>query len=149
VAACSEIQTVNALGAEKRGFDTMIVPALGGSLADSTCIMCGQCIHACPVGAIYENEQIDEFLAAIADPDKIVVTQIAPAVRVAIAELVEMNTGDLDMEVFVNGLRQIGLTTSCTQFTADLTFLEEGFELLLRLTAEKATADVNLLCPGW
>ena len=71
--------------------------------------MCGQCIHACPVGAIHEHEQIDEFLAAVADPDKIVVTQIAPAVRVAIGEEVGMATGEMPMDKFVAGLRRIGI----------------------------------------
>lgn len=151
IGACSEIQTVHALGVEKRGFDTMVVPSLSGALIDSPCIMCGQCVHACPVGAIYENEQIDEFLAAVADPDKVVVTQIAPAVRIAIAELVGMKTGDLSMEVFVNGLRQIGLDYVLhTNFTADLTIIEEGNELLQRLTAGKGQLPMFTSCsPGW
>ena len=151
IGACSEIQTVHALGVEKRGYEAMVVPAMGGLLSDSTCVVCGQCIHACPVGAIYENEQIDEFLAAVADPDKVVVTQIAPAVRVAIAELVGMNSGELDMEVFVAGLRQIGFDYVLhTNFTADLTIIEEGNELLQRLTQGKGKLPMFTSCsPGW
>jgi len=151
IGACSEIQTVHALGVEKRGHQSMVVPSMGGLLSDSPCILCGQCIHACPVGAIYENEQIDEFLAAVADPDKVVVTQIAPAVRLAIAELVGMNSGELDMEVFVGGLRQLGFDYVLhTNFTADLTILEEGHELLSRLTTGQGQLPMFTSCsPGW
>jgi NADH-quinone oxidoreductase subunit G len=150
IGACSEIQTVNALGLEDRGCHAMVVPSLGGDLLDSPCVMCGQCIHACPVGAIYENEQLDEFLAAVADPDKVVVTQIAPAIRVAIAELVGMKTGQLDMNVFVNGLRQVGFDYVLhTNFTADLTILEEGNELLKRLGGEGTLPMFTSCSPGW
>ncbi|MGE5417595.1 MAG: NADH-dependent [FeFe] hydrogenase, group A6 [Acidobacteriota bacterium] len=151
IGACSEIQTVHALGVENRGCHSMVVPSFGKDLIDSPCVMCGQCIHACPVGAIYENEQIDEFLAAVADPNMVVVTQIAPAIRVAIAELVGMTTGELDMNVFVNGLRQVGFDYVLhTNFTADLTILEEGNELLQRLTAGKGKLPMFTSCsPGW
>ncbi|MEN6325203.1 MAG: NADH-dependent [FeFe] hydrogenase, group A6 [Syntrophomonas sp.] len=150
IEACSVIQSVNALGLENRGVHSMVVPTLGKDLIDSPCIMCGQCIHACPVGAIGENEQIDEFLAALADPNKVVVTQIAPAVRVAIAEEIGMNTGDLPMDVFVQGLRQVGFDYVLhTNFTADLTILEEGNELLKRLK-EGGTLPMFTSCsPGW
>ncbi len=150
IEACSVIQSVNALGLENRGCHSMVVPTLGKDLIDSPCIMCGQCIHACPVGAIGENEQIDEFLAALADPNKVVVTQIAPAVRVAIAEEIGMKTGDLPMDVFVQGLRQIGFDYVLhTNFTADLTILEEGNELLKRLK-EGGTLPMFTSCsPGW
>jgi NADH-quinone oxidoreductase subunit G len=112
--------------------------------------MCGQCIHACPVGAIGEVEDIDKLLAAIADPDTVVVTQIAPAVRLALGEEIGMNTGDLPMEVFVAGLKQIGFDHVLhTNFTADLTILEEGNELLGRL-ANGGTLPMFTSCsPGW
>ncbi|MEN6326963.1 MAG: NADH-dependent [FeFe] hydrogenase, group A6 [Syntrophomonas sp.] len=150
IEACSVIQSVNALGLENRGHHAMVVPTMGGSLIDSPCVMCGQCIHACPVGAIGEREQIDEFLAAVADPDKIVVTQIAPAVRVAIAEEIGMNTGEMPMETLVTGLRQIGFDYVLhTNFTADLTILEEGNELLKRVK-EGGTLPMFTSCsPGW
>ncbi|MEN6350821.1 MAG: NADH-dependent [FeFe] hydrogenase, group A6 [Syntrophomonas sp.] len=150
IEACSVIQSVNALGLENRAHHAMVVPTLGGSLIDSPCVMCGQCIHACPVGAIGEREQIDDFLAAVADPDKIVVTQIAPAVRVAIAEEIGMSTGEMPMETFVTGLRQIGFNYVLhTNFTADLTILEEGNELLKRVK-EGGTLPMFTSCsPGW
>lgn len=150
IEACSVIQSVNALGMEGRGYNSMVVPTLGKALIDSPCVMCGQCIHACPVGAIGEREQIDEFLAAVANPDKVVITQIAPAVRVAIAEEIGMMTGEMPMGTFVQGLRQIGFDYVLhTNFTADLTILEEGNELLKRLK-EGGTLPMFTSCsPGW
>ena len=128
----------------------MMVPSMGGDLLESPCVMCGQCIHACPVGAIYENEQINELLAAIADPEKIVVTQMAPAVRVAVGEEVGLATGALDMHILVGALRQIGFQHVLhTNFTADLTILEEGNELLKRVK-EGGTFPMFTSCsPGW
>ncbi len=150
IEACSVIQNVHALGKVGRGNKVIVAPMLNGSLADSPCVMCGQCIHACPVGAIGEVEEIDKLLAAIADPDKIVVTQIAPAVRVAIGEEVGMETGTMPMDVFVSGLRQLGFDHVLhTNFTADLTILEEGNELLKRLK-EGGTLPMTTSCsPGW
>lgn len=150
IEACSVTQTVNALGVEYRGNQAMVVPSLGKSLMDSPCVMCGQCIHACPVGAIGEVEYIDEFMAAVADPEMIVVTQIAPAVRVAVAEEIGLMTGELPMDIFVQGLRQVGFDYVLhTNFTADLTILEEGNELLKRLK-EGGTLPMFTSCsPGW
>ena len=150
IEACSVVQSVHALGLENRGVHSMVVPTMGGDLIDSPCVMCGQCVHACPVGAIGEVEEIDKLLAAIADPDTVVVTQIAPAVRTAIGEEVGMKTGDMSMEVFAAGLRQVGFDYVLhTNFTADLTILEEGNELLKRL-GEGGTLPMFTSCsPGW
>ncbi|HWQ74447.1 MAG TPA: NADH-dependent [FeFe] hydrogenase, group A6 [Syntrophomonas sp.] len=148
--ACSVIQSVGALGIEDRGCEAMVVPTLGGNLMDSPCVMCGQCVHACPVGAIGEIEDIDRLMAAIADPDTVVVTQIAPAVRLALGEEIGMATGELPMEVFVAGLRQIGFDYVLhTNFTADLTILEEGNELLQRLTTGGTLPMFTSCSPGW
>lgn len=151
VEVCSVVQGVNALGLVNRGHDAMVVPTMGGSLADSPCVMCGQCIHACPVGAIGEVEEIDKLLAAIADPDKVVVTQIAPSVREAIGEEVGMQTGQMPMDVFAAGLRQLGFNYVLhTNFTADLTILEEGNELIKRITEGNLPLPQFTSCsPGW
>ena len=130
VEMCNDIQTVGALEI-KNGVPQTID---GKALIETKCVMCGQCALVCPVGAIIENEEVEEFLAAVADPEKIVITQIAPAVRVAVAEELGITTGALDMLNFVAGLRQLGFDyVFHTNFTADLTILEEGNELLKRL----------------
>jgi len=150
VETCSVVQTVNALCVEGRGPGVMVTPVLGKSLAETACIVCGQCIHACPVGAIHEHEQIDEFLAAVADPDKIVITQIAPAVRVAIGDEVGMATGEMPMGKLVAGLRRIGIDYVLhTNFTADLTILEEGNELLRRVKEGGKLPMFTSCSPGW
>lgn len=150
IEACSVTQTVNALGLVNRGFNSMVVPTMGMDLIDSPCVMCGQCVHACPVGAIGEVEEIDKLLAAIADPDTVVVTQIAPAVRVALGEEIGLATGTLPMDVFVAGLRQMGFDYVLhTNFTADLTIMEEGNELLSRLQNGGTLPMFTSCSPGW
>ena len=150
VEVCSVTQTVHALGLEKRGNQALVVPSMGKELIESPCIMCGQCIHACPVGAIGEVEDIDRLLAAIADPETVVVTQIAPAVRLALGEEIGMPTGALPMEVFVAGLKHIGFDHVLhTNFTADLTIIEEGNELLGRLTNGGTLPMFTSCSPGW
>lgn len=146
VEMCNDIQTVGALEV----VNGVPRPVDGLPLIQTKCVMCGQCALVCPVGAISENEQIDEFLAAVADPDKIVVTQIAPAVRVAIAEELGMKTGSLDMLKFVAGLRSLGFDRVFhTNFTADLTILEEGNELLKRLKTGGTLPMLTSCSPGW
>jgi len=131
IEACSVIQSVNAYGMEGRGAGAMVVPTMGKHLAESPCVMCGQCIHAFPVGAIAEVEEIDKFLAAVADPHKIMVAQIAPAVRIAISEEFNLPVGKIDMPTFVAALRLIGVDYVLhTNFTAYLTIVEEASELL-------------------
>ncbi|MGI5921874.1 MAG: NADH-dependent [FeFe] hydrogenase, group A6 [Syntrophomonadaceae bacterium] len=150
VETCSVVQGVNALGLENRGHNAMVVPSMGQDLAESPCVMCGQCIHACPVGAIGEVEYIDQLMAAIADPDTVVVTQMAPAVRVAVGEEVGMKTGEMPMDKLVAALRQIGFDYVLhTNFTADLTILEEGNELLQRLNNGGKLPMFTSCSPGW
>ncbi len=146
VEVCNDIQTVGALEI----VNGIVQTKDGLPLADTNCVVCGQCALACPVGAIVENEEMDKFLAAVADPDKIVITQIAPAVRVAVAESVGMPTGALDMLKFVAGLKQIGFDyVFHTNFTADLTIIEEGNELLKRLKTGGTLPMITSCSPGW
>ncbi|CFX26351.1 Iron hydrogenase [Syntrophomonas zehnderi OL-4] len=147
---CSTTQTVHALGMAYRGYDALVVPSLGQDLLASPCVMCGQCIHACPVGAIGEREQIGELLTALADPQKIVVTQIAPSVRLAIAEEWGRESGSLPMEQLVAGIRNIGFDYVLnTNFTADLTVMEESRELLERITTGGTLPMFTSCCPAW
>ncbi len=147
---CTSMQTVNALGLAHRGFDTQVVPSIGQELFESPCVMCGQCIHVCPVGAIAGREQIHDFLAAVADPNKTVVTQIAPAVRLAIAEALGGKSEELTMEQLVHGLRILGFDHVLhTNFAADLTIMEEGQELLERINGHGTLPMFTSCCPAW
>ncbi|MFA7078062.1 MAG: NADH-dependent [FeFe] hydrogenase, group A6 [Syntrophomonas sp.] len=146
VEVCNDVQTVGALEIK----DGYVQTVDGQALADTNCVLCGQCALACPVGAIIENEEMDKFLAAVADPDKVVITQIAPAVRVAVAEAVGLPTGSLEMLKFVAGLRTLGFDyVFHTNFTADLTILEEGNELLQRLKTGGTLPMITSCSPGW
>ncbi|WP_276624268.1 NADH-dependent [FeFe] hydrogenase, group A6 [Syntrophomonas wolfei] len=146
VEMCNDVQTVGALEVK----DGVPQTVDGKALIETKCVMCGQCALVCPVGAIIENEEIEEFLAAVADPGKIVITQIAPAVRVAVAEELGITTGALDMLNFVAGLRQLGFDyVFHTNFTADLTILEEGNELLKRLKEGGTLPMLTSCSPGW
>jgi NADH-quinone oxidoreductase subunit G len=123
---------------------------MGEKQIESTCIMCGQCNHACPVAAISEHEEIDKFMDALADPNKIIVTQIAPAVRVAVAEEIGRRTGELPMDVFVGALRQVGFDyVLSTNYTADLTIMVEGHELLQRIRNNDRLPVITSCSPGW
>ena len=150
VAACRDIQDVSAIGATERGFDTIIEPPFEMSLGEAPCINCGQCIQACPVGAIYEHDYTDEVWAALKDTDKHVVVQTAPAVRVALGEEFGMPMGSRVTGKMVAALRRMGFEKVFdTDFAADLTIMEEGTELLERLKDGGALPLITSCSPGW
>ncbi len=156
VTVCSEIQGIGGLVPQHRGFKTTIGPAFGHDLADVVCVQCGQCGAVCPVGAIVENDQIDEVFAALEDPSKHVVVQTAPAIRAALGECFGFPPGTLVTGKMVAALRRLGFDGIFdTDFTADLTIIEEGTELLTRLRAallEKKPAVLPMFTscsPGW
>lgn len=150
VGACSNVQTVGAIGFMNRGFDTTIGPAMGKQLGESVCVNCGQCIMACPVGALQERENINDVWQAIADPHKFVVVQTAPAVRVALGEEFGMPIGTRVTGKMVAALRRIGFDKVFdTDFAADLTIMEEGAELLHRLETGVGLPLMTSCCPGW
>ncbi len=153
---CNEVQGVGSLFAQGRGFESKVGPAFDSDLYDVACVQCGQCSAVCPVGAITEKDHISGVWDAIDDPNKFVVVQTAPAIRAALGECFGNPPGTLVTGKMVTALRQLGFDKVFdTNFTADLTIMEEGTELLLRL--KKALADKQPVAlpqysscsPGW
>ncbi len=156
VTVCCETQGVGGLFPQNRGFKTVIGPAFCSNLDDVACVQCGQCAAVCPVGAISEKDQIDEVWAALDNPAKHVVVQTAPAIRAALGECFGYPPGTLVTAKMVTALRQLGFDAVFdTNFTADLTILEEGTELLTRLKKalvykEAVSLPMFTSCsPGW
>ncbi|EYE88229.1 ferredoxin [Fervidicella metallireducens AeB] len=150
ISTCGNVQSVHAIGFANRGFSTVVAPAYHKPLSDTVCINCGQCIMACPVGALHEKENIKDVWNAIADPDKYVVVQTAPAVRVALGEEFGMPVGSRVTGKMVSALRKLGFDKVFdTDFAADLTIMEEGTELLKRLESGENLPLMTSCCPGW
>lgn len=155
VTACNEIQGVGIINAQNRGFQTVISPAMELPIGSVNCAFCGQCTVVCPVGALKETDSIQAVWAAINDPDKRVIVQTAPAIRVAIGEEFGNEPGARVTGKLAAALRRLGFDDVFdTNFTADLTILEEGTELLSRvksaLTGGEAVLPMITSCsPGW
>ncbi len=155
VTACSEIQGVGIINAQNRGFKTVIGPAMDLPLGSVNCTFCGQCTVVCPVGALKETDSIQAVWEAINDKNKRVIVQTAPAIRVAIGEAFGNEPGARVTGKLAAALRRLGFDDVFdTNFTADLTILEEGTELLSRvksaLTGGEAVLPMITSCsPGW
>ncbi|MCQ2327148.1 MAG: [FeFe] hydrogenase, group A [Bacteroidales bacterium] len=153
---CNKLQTVGALSAVNRGFMAVVATAFEQNLADSSCVMCGQCVQACPVGALSEVDNTRQVMSAINNPKKTVIVQTAPAVRVAIGEEFGLEPGSRVTGKMVAALRKIGFDyVFDTDFAADLTIMEEGTEMLDRIS-KYMNGDKNVklpimtsCCPGW
>jgi NADP-reducing hydrogenase subunit HndD len=153
---CNEVQTVGVLSAINRGFDAVVSPAFEMNLDHSVCTYCGQCVAVCPTGALTEVDQTSHVVRALSDPAKTVIVQTAPAVRAALGEEFGMEPGTLVTGKLVSALRRLGFDRVFdTDFAADLTIMEEGTELLNRLSKFlEGDKDVQLpiltsCCPAW
>ena len=156
VTICQEVQGVGTLAPRSRGFDTVIGAGPSEDLHDAVCVQCGQCSAVCPVGAIYEKDAINGVWEELNNPKKHVVVQTAPAIRAALGECFGMKPGTLVTGKMVTALRRIGFAKVFdTNFTADLTIIEEGHELLKRLTealVDKTPVSLPMFTscsPGW
>lgn len=150
VAACSKNQNVGVIGAVKRGFETAIEPAWDMKLGEMACINCGQCIAACPVGALREKDETDLVWKLLNNPKKHVVVQPAPAVRAALGEEFGMEIGTGVTGKMVSALRRLGFAKVFdTDFAADLTIMEEATELLGRLGNGGVLPMITSCSPGW
>ena len=150
VAACNSTQAVGVIGPVNRGFVTAIESPWGMKLADMACINCGQCIAACPTGALHEKDSTAAVWKLLADPKKHVVVQPAPAVRAALGEEFGMPMGTSVTGKMAEALRRLGFDKVFdTDFAADLTIMEEATELVGRLKNGGVLPMITSCSPGW
>lgn len=149
VGACSN-QHAAVIGANNRGFDTEIGCAFDADLNDVACVACGQCIVACPTGALHELDQTEEVFAALADPEKHVIIAPAPSVRATLGECFGMEPGTLVTGKMAAAMRRLGFDKVFdVDFAADLTIMEEGYELIGRVTNGGTLPMITSCSPGW
>ena len=149
-AVCEKVQGIGVIGANNRGFHTTIGSAFEMGLGETSCVSCGQCIAVCPTGALQEKSQVDEVLAAIADPSKHVIVQTAPAVRAALGEEFGYPIGTNVEGKMAAALRRIGFDgVFDTNFSADLTIMEEAHEFLDRVQNGGVLPLITSCSPGW
>ncbi len=150
VRVCHEVQNVGAIDFVRRGFQSCVAPAMDGSLNAIACVFCGQCITVCPVGALREKSSAKMVWEAINNPQKHVVAQVAPAVRVALGEEFGMEAGTVVTGKIVAALRRLGADRVFdTNFGADLTIIEEASELLHRVKNNGKLPLLTSCSPGW
>ncbi len=149
-AVCDKVQGIGVIGANERGFKTYIASAFDMGLGETSCVSCGQCIAACPVGAIYEKDNTQEVFAAIADPEKYVIVQTAPAVRAGLGEAFGLPIGTDVEGKMAAALRRLGFDKVFdTNFSADLTIMEEAHEFIDRVQNGGKLPMITSCSPGW
>lgn len=147
---CSEVQTVHALSKVGRGFEVQFRPAYGRPLSESICVNCGQCVQACPTGALTIRDETQIVWHTFAEPGKTVVAQVAPAVRITLAEALGEPPGSISTGRLVTAMKRVGFhKVFDTDFTADLTIMEEGTELLSRINSGGVLPMITSCCPAW
>jgi len=147
---CNEIQTCGILSGMDRGFETVVGPAFGLPMIDTMCTFCGQCVAVCPTAALTEISNVRQVWDAINDPEKFVVVQTAPAVRVALGEEFGMEPGTIVTGKMAAALRRMGFDRIFdTDFAADLTIIEEASELIHRVKHGGRLPILTSCCPAW
>ncbi|MGC8758236.1 MAG: NADH-dependent [FeFe] hydrogenase, group A6, partial [Caldisericaceae bacterium] len=150
VSVCENIQNVNALTVANRGIKTFVGAPFNVLLVDSPCVNCGQCIMNCPTGALTERDDTEEVWNALSDPDKYVVVSTAPAIRASFGELFDLPAGTFVRGKVATALRMLGFKKVFdTNFTADLTIVEEANELIERIKNKGILPMTTSCCPGW
>lgn len=150
VAACKKVQGIGAIDCINRGFESCISTVGDRSLNDVNCTFCGQCIEACPTGALHEKESIDDVWVKLKDPETVVVVQTAPAVRVALGEEFGLPIGTNVTGKMVTALKRLGFDKVFdTNTGADFTIMEEANEFIERFTKEEHLPMITSCSPGW
>ena len=150
VRICSEVQGVGAIDFAYRGAQTVVIPSFGKALDKVECVNRGQCVRVCPTGALTPKSEVDDVWADIHNPSRVVVAQVAPAVRVAVGEMFGLPPGTTTTGQIAAALRAIGFDKIYdTSFTADLTVLEEGNEFIKRVTGGDRIPQFTSCCPAW
>ena len=147
---CRDVQGMSVYSFAGRGFNTIVSTAFEHDLKDAVCTYCGQCASVCPTGAIVEKDDTEQVWKAINDPDKVVIVQTAPSVRVALGEELGIPAGSIVTGKMVAALRSLGFDKVFdTNFSADLTIMEEGHEFIDRLQNGGVLPMITSCSPGW
>lgn len=150
ITVCQQVQTVNALTINGRGFDGTVTTPFDKGMSESPCVNCGQCVVYCPVGALREKSNTEEVWDALLDDDKYVVVQEAPAIRATLGEEFGMDPEKVTVGKMYAALRKLGFDRVFdTNFSADLTIMEEGTELITRLKEGGKLPLITSCSPGW
>ena len=150
IAACKNVQKIGAIDCINRGFESCISTVGDHSLNDVNCTFCGQCIQACPTGALHEKETIDDVWVKLKDPDSYVIVQTAPAVRAALGEEFQMEVGTNVTGKMVTALKRLGFDKVFdTNTGADFTIMEEANEFIERITNGGVLPMITSCSPGW
>ena len=150
VRICEEIQGVAAIDFTRRGFDTMVLPPFEKDLSETTCVNCGQCTLACPTGALHEVRAVEKVMLTMQEGKKYIVAQVAPAIRVSLGDFYGLPAGSNVTGKVAAALRRMGFRQVFdTDFAADLTIMEEGTELVRKISKGEKLPMFTSCCPAW